>query len=133
MVETPAEVLYQYLPLISEENHEISRGPVGVTAKTQTMNILNMNQKVRLFGGKFCLHLRDGCELHTFLTLDCTEVSCHDTCHVSFTPGERTGVGKTLWVPEAAWTREDNGSSYVVLLIELILRSSGLWSDQYTC
>jgi len=61
MVEASAEVLSQYLPLISEENHEISHSPVGVTAKTGTMNLLNTNQGVRIFGGKFCLHLRDVC------------------------------------------------------------------------
>lgn len=133
IVEACSEVLSRYFPLITEENHEISHGSVGITAKTRTMNLLITNQGVRRFGGKFYLHLRDGCKLHTFLTLDCSELSRHDTCHVSFTPGERTGVGKTLWVPEAAWTREDNGSSYVVLLIELIHRSSGLWSDHCTC
>jgi hypothetical protein len=133
MVEASAEVLSRHLPLITEENHEINHDSVGVTTKTRTMNLLNTNQGVRRFGRKFCLHLLDGCKLHTFLTLDCTEVSCHDMCRVSFTPGERTSVGKTLWLPEVAWTREHNDNSYVVLLIELILRSSGLWSDHCTC
>jgi len=52
IVETFAEVLSQYLPLISEKNHEISHGPVGVTAKTRAMNLLNTNQGVRLSGGE---------------------------------------------------------------------------------
>jgi hypothetical protein len=53
MIEASAEVLSRYLPLITELNHEISHGCVGVTAKTRTMNLLITNQGVRHFEGKF--------------------------------------------------------------------------------